>query len=187
MSGQFTFFFATKVPAKELSLCSVGVFGTSYIRKEPIKSSFEIKTKSKSIINVPHVFEEDAIVNQLKVNLRQKAGYNLPFVTLINGADSTDVVINATNVNPGRYILVLESFDLNNSTLPNLTLKTDTITITVIEADDNSTQELPTKVLTVGEPESWKLPSTEDGDYKLLDLVSFLQPFITFEEKTGTI
>ena len=63
MSGQYTFFVATKVPAKELSLCSVGVFGTSYIRKEPIKSSFEIKTKSKSIINVPHVFEEDAIVN----------------------------------------------------------------------------------------------------------------------------
>ena len=82
---------------------------------------------------------------------------------------------------------MLESFDLNNSTPPNLTLKTDTITVIVIEADDNSTQELPTKVLTDGEPESWKLPSTEDGDYKLLDLVSFLQPFITFEEKTATI
>ena len=36
MSGRYTFFVAAKVPKKELSLCSVGVFGPSYIRKESI-------------------------------------------------------------------------------------------------------------------------------------------------------
>ena len=32
MSGQFTFFVATGLPSEEVSICSVGVFGTSYIR-----------------------------------------------------------------------------------------------------------------------------------------------------------
>jgi len=32
MIGQFTFFVAAKVPTKELSLCSVGVFGSRYLR-----------------------------------------------------------------------------------------------------------------------------------------------------------
>ena len=32
MSGRYTFFVSTKVPKKELSLCSIGVFGPAYSR-----------------------------------------------------------------------------------------------------------------------------------------------------------
>ena len=34
MSGQYTFFVATGVPSLEVSICSLGVFGPSYVRKE---------------------------------------------------------------------------------------------------------------------------------------------------------
>jgi hypothetical protein len=45
------------------------------------------------------------------VNLRQKDGFELPFVSFLNGAESTDVVINATEVLPGEYTLIIEAFD----------------------------------------------------------------------------
>lgn len=101
---------------------------------------------------MPHVFEEDAILNMLSINVRQKTGSELPFVTLLNGADSTDAVIDATDVNPGVYSLVLDSFDFNNNT-PALALTTDTITIVITKAEEtlsNSIFELPTKILMVG-------------------------------------
>ena len=63
------------------------------------------------------------------VDLRQKAGSELSFVTLTNGASSTDVLINTSDVSPGEYNLVIESFD---SAFKPLALKTDTIKIIVV-------------------------------------------------------
>ena len=69
------------------------------------------------------------IGNQLAINLRQKAGSELSFVTLKNDASSTDVAINTTDLINGEYNLVLESFDTAFKTL---TLKTDTVKIVVL-------------------------------------------------------
>ena len=54
-------------------------------------------------------------------------------MTFKNGADSTKVVIDATGVPLGDCSLVIESVDLKNG-MPNLTLKTETLTIKVVEA-----------------------------------------------------
>ena len=77
------------------------------------------------------MIEENLIV---AIDLRQQAGLELPFVSLVNGAASTDVVIDTTGVLVGEYTLVLESFD-TNSNLPGLTRYADTITIVVTSAD----------------------------------------------------
>ena len=112
-------------------------------------------------------------------------------MSFINGAFSTDVVINATGVLPGEYTLVLESFD-TNSELPELTLKTDAISISVTsEILPTFTEELTTKVLTAGEPDSWQLPLIYDGtyplDHVLLEADTALQPYISFKSLTRTI
>ena len=76
---------------------------------------------------MPHVFC-DGCDFQPEIDLRQKAGCELPFVTLSNGVDSSTVVINAKNVNLGVYNLVLESFDSKGT---HKTLFIDRITIVV--------------------------------------------------------
>ena len=78
---------------------------------------------------MPHVYSEERIGNELAIDLRQKAGTELPFVTFTNKATATDVVIDATGVMPGEYTLDLEAFDTNSSVKS--TLKTDTVKIVV--------------------------------------------------------
>ena len=74
MSGQFTFYVATVVPTFEISICSVAVFGTRYIRDEPLQSTIEIEANRSVVFSVPHVHAEDVIGNHLAIDLRQKAG-----------------------------------------------------------------------------------------------------------------
>ena len=57
-------------------------------------------------------------------------------MTLTNRSSSTVVDINAAGVLPGEYTLVLESFN-TNSKPPNLSLKTDIVTILVTVADSD--------------------------------------------------
>ena len=118
------------MPTVDISICAVAVFGTRYIRDEPLKSSIKIQANSSSVLSVPHVYAEDVIGNQLAIDLRQKNGTELSFVTLKNGVSSTDVTINTTGLIPGEYYVILESFD---STFKNLALKTDTIKIVVFD------------------------------------------------------
>ena len=65
MSGRYTFFIAKKVSKISLSICSVGVFGPSYKRKEALYTYYELETDTQSVFNVPHIFTEDAIPNAL--------------------------------------------------------------------------------------------------------------------------
>lgn len=74
---------------------------------------------------------EDEIADILAINLRQKPGFELPWASVINLFDSATVNINLLGVLPGQYSLVLESVDTNSS-LPDLVLRTDTVTITVV-------------------------------------------------------
>ena len=89
------------MPIKEVSICSIVVFGTRYIRKEPLPEIVDVQTSNPSVLIVPHVYAENFIADKLVINLRQKAGSELRFVTLINGATSNEVVIDATDVLPG--------------------------------------------------------------------------------------
>ena len=101
MSGRYTFFVAAGVPIKQLSICNIAVFGTRYIREAPLTTTVEVKTDSYSVIDVPHVYAEDVIADQLAINIRQKAKSELNFVTFTNGASSTEVFINPAGVLPG--------------------------------------------------------------------------------------
>ena len=74
------------------------------------------------------------IGTQFVVDLRQQVGAELSFVTLANGLTSTEVVINTTGELPGEYTLILESFDSSSS--EGFTLKIDTITIIVTQANE---------------------------------------------------
>ena len=78
---------------------------------------------------MPHIHSESTIGNDLTVNMRQKAGSKLAFVTFAYKATSTDVNINTSGVSPGVYTLELESYDTAGGVFS--TLKTDTIIITV--------------------------------------------------------
>ena len=92
---------------------------------------------------MPHIYSESTIGNVLAVNMRQKVGSELSFVTFANGATSTDVIINSNGVSPGVYNLVLQSYDTDGVVFS--TLKTDTIIITV-------TDPCPTTTLVMNSP-----------------------------------
>ena len=81
---------------------------------------------------MPNVYAEDVIADTLKIDLVQKTGSVLPFVTITQGAISADVTFNAysllANITP--YPMVLESTN-TASALPALVLKTDTIKVYV--------------------------------------------------------
>ena len=72
------------------------------------------------------------IADTLNIDLNQKSGSELSFVTLINDLSSADVTIDASSLsdNATPYQMVLESRD-TNSELPALVLKTDTVYIYV--------------------------------------------------------
>ena len=71
MVGQYTFFVATNVPSVEVSLCSLAVFGTRYIRLEFLTDTIEVQANDQFVILVPHVYAEDTIADQLAIDLRQ--------------------------------------------------------------------------------------------------------------------
>ena len=69
MSGRYTFFVATGVPTIQISICSVAVFGTRYIRAQTLTNYFVLVAGSQAVLNVPHVYAEDTIADTLKINL----------------------------------------------------------------------------------------------------------------------
>lgn len=81
MEGQYTFIAATGLPSENVSICSVGVMGTTYVRDETLPSSIEVFVGGTEIIRVPHIRAEDDIGNVLAINLRQKKGTELAFVS----------------------------------------------------------------------------------------------------------
>ena len=139
MLGQYTFFVAKGLPTNasaQVSICTVGVFGTRYVRSETLTTNFVITAGSQAVLTVQDVYAEDTIADTLSISTRQKTSSTLSFVTLVNSALSTDVTINASSL-PARaapYSLVLESTD-DYSALPSLVLKTDTVNIYVTTYD----------------------------------------------------
>ena len=66
----------------QMSLCSVGVMGTSYIRDEPLPEKLVIVQGETKLLDVPHIFSEYPIGTTHRINLRQQTSLELPFVTI---------------------------------------------------------------------------------------------------------
>ena len=110
------------------------------------------------------------ITNVLDINLRQKPGFELSWVTIINDAAVAKVRFDL-NSPLGNHNLVLESIDLNSALAPNYSvLKTDEITLIV---QDTMRFEKEPEIITViaGEPYSWSLPKVihaNKDEYEIL-------------------
>ena len=57
----------------EMSLCSVGIMGTSYVRDEPLLEEIELTQGDTMIIDVPHIYGEYTIGTEQSINLRQSS------------------------------------------------------------------------------------------------------------------
>ena len=102
--------------------------GTVYVRDKSVPTSISLEQAESEVIFVDNVYSKLTIGNVLDINLRQKAGSELPWVSLEQGSPSLIKIVPA-GVAPGDYTLILQSFDNNGSVKS--TLKTDLITITV--------------------------------------------------------
>ena len=80
-------------------------------------------------LNIPHITSALTIGNNLQIDMRQRSGAELSFVSLSNGASSTRVTIDGNGRALGDYELILESFDQASGVFS--TLKTNRIMLTV--------------------------------------------------------
>ena len=94
-----------------MSLCSVGIMGTSFERIEPLPNHIELAQGESIEIPVPHIFDEHGISSEQRINLRQAAIAELPFVTIFEEAENSVVHIDSIGLEIADYELVLESFD----------------------------------------------------------------------------
>ena len=72
LPGRFTFYRATGIPTNTISVCSIAVTGTRYIRDSTfvLETSQNIYTHTLTTIIVPHVYSELTIGNVLAIKLR---------------------------------------------------------------------------------------------------------------------
>ena len=113
----------------------------------------------------------------------RQSGTVLPFVTLTELADSTEVHISTTGVEPGQYELALESFNLNSAAQS--TLMTDRFTIT-INATPSFVSELEDQSIYLSSGGSWVLPEIVEGSDPLAEIKvepsgDALADYITFD------
>ena len=111
-----------------ISICSVGVFGTKYIRNTALETEIKIVADTVKNLEVPRIQSQFTIGNELNINLRQKPGSEVSWAQIIQ-TSPTLVKIDTTGIKAGNYTLTLESFDLNGSVYS--TLRTDEIKIEV--------------------------------------------------------
>ena len=87
------------------------IYVTEYVRSTKVQSSVSLVTENHASLSVDHVQSLIKLPTPPKINLRQKPGSELEFVTLTNQATSTHVTIDGSGVLPGEYTLFLESFN----------------------------------------------------------------------------
>lgn len=93
----------------EVSLCHLGIYGTNYIRDIPVPAQVSLAQGETTSFEVLHVYSELTIGTALDIALRQDSAYAM--VTIVNGATSSKVTIDATGVEPGSYQLELGAFN----------------------------------------------------------------------------
>ena len=94
-----------------MELCSVGIMGTQYVRDQTLPETIELLTDDLTSFTIINIYSAIPIGNQLNINLRQSLDNELSFVTFTELYSSTIIDIDATDIQPGDYSLILESFD----------------------------------------------------------------------------
>ena len=61
---------STAALSDEVSVCSLGIFGTIYARNDPIQTSITVTQGQTFTIAVPNIFSMYKIGNELAINLR---------------------------------------------------------------------------------------------------------------------
>ena len=94
-------------------------------------------------MQVEHIRGKYTYANVLAINLRQKTGEELSYVTLANSSSEamTEVIIDTAGLPLSNYTLVLESYDENSDGIES-TLKTDTIQIVIIFEEEVLDEEV---------------------------------------------
>ena len=115
----------------ETSICSLGVFGTRYVRGgEPLPAEIKIAAGETWSFSLAHIYSEIEIGTKLEIAVREKTGSNT--VTIVNKDSSAYITIDTTKAaaSDARFVVVLESFN----TLSNVqsALKTDIMVVNVI-------------------------------------------------------
>ena len=197
MEGQYTYLVATNVPTDYVSICSAAVFGTTYARPTTALTALSLGYGVKISYKIGHIAAEDAIGNIISIDLRQKSGSELDFVSFTNNSADTDVEIDGATL--GDHTLILESYDLNSKGV-NSALKTDTITITVVAVARST--PLPTSTTTISmkmlESKSFSIPkidmnhaNTQDPDVLNksspdINLRILTAPYVSFTENSDS-
>ena len=143
MTGQYITIVAHGVPTVDLSLCNLGVFGNVHTREIDVETTIEIQAGDTHTMQVEHIRGKYTYANVLAINLRQKTGEELSFVTLANSSSEamTEVIIDTAGLPLSNYTLVLESYDENSDGIES-TLKTDTIQIVIIFEEEVLDEEV---------------------------------------------
>ena len=104
---------------------------TEYARSTSVASYQVVVKGSQATFSVEDVSPSISLPTSPTIELRQ-GNPVLAFVSITNGATSASVAIDATSVSAATYTLKLESYDSSIGSTE-ATLKTDTVTIYVIE------------------------------------------------------
>ena len=89
LPGQYTFFVATQVPSSKVTICDIAVIGTRYIRVNEVPTSVQVQVDGTQTLYAEHVYSEETIGNTIAIDMRQRIGDELAFVTLTNNVGFT--------------------------------------------------------------------------------------------------
>ena len=121
-------------------MCSLGVFGTKYVRESQVPSQIEAIRGTRTTFTVEKIRSHFAIGNPLDINLRLKYEA-LSYVSFTELAESTEVHIDAQGMEVGKeFTLTLESF--NTLSIAQSSLKTDSIKVNIVEGEHNFNSDL---------------------------------------------
>ena len=99
----------------EMSICSLGVIGTRYVRDgQPLPAEITLIIGDSWNFSLPHIYSDIEIGTVLAIDVREST--NTDILTITNGVSATDLLIDATGLEPGKSLfVVLESFNALSS------------------------------------------------------------------------
>ena len=123
--------------------------GTRYKRDTELPTEIIVVSGQETQIEIPHIYSDLIIGNQLDINLRQVSA--LDFISMTRDTAMTIVTIDATGIEQGDYELSFESFDAASQTQS--TLKTDQILVRVQQPEvlPSFVENLEAKEIIIGE------------------------------------
>ena len=93
----------TAADSDTVSVCTLSIFGTKYVRDDPLPTTISVISGQTSTITVPSIYSYYQIGNTLDIKLREKS--DLGFISFSEQAGSTEVTIDTSEVLPGVYSL----------------------------------------------------------------------------------